>query len=133
MSQQNSSTVNINNVDHDITITFDDSNQQIAHIGYTLINRISIFTNIFDPFFSGELEYIDEFALEKAANNKDANINATTSYRYRGDGYDKLTYDLVAEDLVHCKQPNLIFIDALLKGQSDYLLKEVNKIYAKDN
>lgn len=91
MSQQNSSTVNINNVDHDITITFDDSNQQIAHIGYTLINRISIFTNIFDPFFSGELEYIDEFALEKAANNKDANINATASYRYRGDGYDKLT------------------------------------------
>ena len=49
------------------------------------------------------------------------------------DGYDKLTYDLVAEDLVHCRQPNLIFIDALLKGQSDYLLKEVNKIYAKDN
>lgn len=49
------------------------------------------------------------------------------------DGYGKLTYDLVAEELLEGHQPNMMLIDSLLKEQSDYLLKEVNKIYAKDN
>lgn len=49
------------------------------------------------------------------------------------DGYGKLTYDLVAEELIEGNQPSMMLIDGLLKEQSDYLRKEVNKVYVKNN
>lgn len=99
--QQNSLTVKINNLDYDIKINFDDGNKMKAEIGYTMINRISIYTNLFDPFFSAELEYIDtEHALEKGANNKDPNINVISKYRYRGDGYDTVIISITPHNNV---------------------------------
>lgn len=94
--QQNSKTTIINDKSFDIIIAINGDINNAATMLYNNICKIIINENLFDPFYSAEIEYIDNLhALEAGSNNSTVD---GAGYRYRGDGYDRVTLKISPHD-----------------------------------
>lgn len=99
MSTHSSLTTTYDNIQYDVYFTLYGDDNNISKVAANAIVSIRIFENLFDPFFSVEIEYTDDaHALEKGSNIESSavmeDIFTKYGYRYRGDGHDVVQLEI---------------------------------------
>lgn len=102
--ERNFKTTTFNDQLYDVYVTFFGDTKNVASMIYKSLCKIVIHENIFDPFYSVEIEYNDDLnAFEKDIELKKSatflnNISTHIGYRYRGDGHDLVTLEIKIHD-----------------------------------
>ena len=103
---QNKDTTIFNDQKYDVSLDFMGDKNNVAQTIFKSYYKIVIHENLYDPFYSVEIEYKDDsHAFEKGSNIEFKNTNKPINigYRYRGDGHDKVVLKIQPHDNIVSK------------------------------